>query len=165
MPFTRLTLWGAFASLQSETPVKGHLETGDGEAGIVLRWLVWLMVGALAGLAGCATIGTSSSAEQKQKVVAERAQARWELLIKGDVSGAYQYLSTGSKAATPMDLYKAKIKPGLWREAKVGKIDCDAELCKVIMLVTYDAKRMKGIETPVDGTWIIENGSAWYVYR
>jgi hypothetical protein len=47
----------------------------------------------------------------------------------------------------------------------VGKIACEAELCKVQMLVTYDAKRMKGIETPVDETWIIENGSAWYVYR
>jgi len=34
-----------------------------------------------------------------------------------------------------------------------------------MMLVTYDVRRMKGIETPVDETWIIEKGSAWYVYR
>jgi hypothetical protein len=53
----------------------------------------------------------------------------------------------------------------MWREAKVGKVDCEAEVCKVIMLITYDTKRMKGIETPIDETWVIENGSAWYVYR
>ena len=73
--------------------------------------------------------------------------------------------NSGSKAATSLEVYKGKIKPGLWRQAKVGKIDCEAEICKVMMLVTYDVRRMKGIETPVDETWIIEKGSAWYVYR
>jgi hypothetical protein len=130
-----------------------------------MRWLAWLMLGAMALVAGCATISAGSSPERKQKVVAERAKERWDLLIKGDVGGAYQFLSSGSKAATPADLYRAKIRPGMWREAKVGKVDCEAEVCKVIMLITYDAKRMKGIETPIDETWVIENGSAWYVYR
>ena len=117
------------------------------------------------GLTGCASLSADSAAEQKQKVVAEKAQARWNVLIKGDVEAAYQFLSTGSKAATSVAAYKAKIKPGLWREAKVGKIECEAEICKVMMLVTYDTRRMRGIETPVDETWIIESGSAWYVYR
>jgi hypothetical protein len=130
-----------------------------------MRWSAWLVLGAAAMSAGCAIIGAGSSPEQKQKVVAERAKERWDLLIKGDVAGAYQFLSSGSKAATPADVYKAKIRPGLWRQATVSKVDCQAEVCKVIMLITYDAKRMKGIETPIDETWVIENGSAWYVYR
>jgi hypothetical protein len=33
------------------------------------------------------------------------------------------------------------------------------------MLITYDTRPMRGIQTPVEETWIIENGSAWYVYR
>ena len=117
------------------------------------------------GLAACASVSVDSPPEAKQKLVAERAQARWELLLKGDVDGAYQYLSVGSKAGTPLALYKAKVKPGLWRQAKVDKVDCEAEVCKVWMLVTYDYKRMKGIETPFPETWIIENGTVWYVYR
>ena len=167
MPFTRLTLWGGLASLQSESRGYEHVQ-GNADLRRLSPWirgLAWLMAGLLAGLVGCASIGASSSSEQKQKVVAERAKARWDLLIRGDVGGAYQFLSTGSKAATPVDQYKAKMKPGIWREAKVGKIDCEAEICKVIMMITYDAQKMKGIETPVDETWIIENGSAWYVYR
>jgi hypothetical protein len=117
------------------------------------------------GLSGCASINAQSPAPEKEKVVSERAQARWQLLIKGDVEGAYQFLSTGSKAGTSLQLYKAQIKPGIWRSTKVDKVECEAELCKVQMLVTYDFRNMKGIETPVPETWIIENGSAWYVYR
>jgi hypothetical protein len=161
MLFLRLTHRGAFARLQTESGVFGAL---------FLRRLAWMALGvALAAVAGCATLNADSAPEAKQKVVAGRAQARWELLIKGDVEGAYQYLSAGSKAGTPLALYKAKIKPGIWRKAKVEKVDCKAEVCKVEMLITYDFRNrfgtMKGIETPLPETWIIENGSAWYVYR
>jgi hypothetical protein len=167
MPFTRLTLWGGFASLQSESPAKGFLETraGVASASRLIRPVAWVLLATLVGLTGCASISPSSSAERKQTVVGERAQARWDLLLKGDVGSAYQFLSAGSKAATPVEQYKDQIKPGMWRQVKVGKVDCAGEICKVVMMVTYDWKRTKGIETPVDETWIIENGSAWYVYR
>jgi len=166
MPFTRLTLWGPFASLRTESPGQGRLETGadSGLATRLLRSIAWLTLGS-AVLTGCASVSVGSSPEQKQKVVAQRAQARWDVLIKGDVTSAYQFLSSGSKASTSFELYKDKVKPGMWRGAKVDKVDCEAEVCKVKMLITYDAQRMKGIETPVDETWIIESGSAWYVYR
>jgi len=166
MVFMRLTLWGAFARLRLESlGAKRHEKGVNVALPGGLRFAEWAVLGVAAVLAGCATIGPGSSAEQKQKVVAERAQARWDVLIKGDVASAYQFLSAGSKAETSAQLYKAKMKPGMWREARVSKVDCGAETCKVTMLVTYDAKRMKGLETPVEETWIIENGSAWYVYR
>lgn len=124
----------------------------------------------LAGLvAGCA--GTSpritrdTPAEEKHKVVADRAQERWDALVKGDVSTAYTYMSPGSRASTSLELYKAKVKPGMWRQAKVERAACEGEVCQVTIRITYDAKRMKGIETPITENWIIENGTPWYVYR
>jgi len=81
------------------------------------------------------------------------------------VDTAYTFMSPGSRAATSLAMYKAKLRPGAWRQAKVDKVSCEAEVCTVTMLVTYDAKRMKGIETPLIENWIIENGGAWYVYR
>ena len=168
MPFTRLTLWGGFASLRSESLARECVETSADVASPSgrIRSIAWLVAAVAIGVgAGCASVGPGSSAEQKQKVVAERAQARWDLLLKGDVGSAYQFLSAGSKAATSVELYKAKIKVGMWRQVKVGKVDCEGEICKVVMNVTYDYKQTKGLETPVDETWIIENGSAWYVYR
>jgi hypothetical protein len=128
---------------------------------------------ALAGLAvaGCASLSATSAPEEKQKVVAERAEARWQLLIKGDVAAAYQYLSSGSKATTSLAHYSGKIKPGMWREAKVDEVSCEAEICKVRMLITYELHKRgsplnnERVQSPVAETWIIENGSAWYVYR
>ena len=61
-------------------------------------------------------ISKDSDPAAKQKVVAERAEARWQSLIKGDLDAAYAYLSEGSKATTPLAVYKAKIRPGMWRQ-------------------------------------------------
>lgn len=110
-------------------------------------------------------ISKDSDPAAKEKVVAERAEARWQTLIKGDLNAAYDYLSAGSKATTPLDVYKAKIRPGMWRQAKVEKVECEAEACKVDMRITFDHKLMKGVQTPLSESWIIEKGSAWYVYR
>ena len=131
-----------------------------------LRRVLGLAV-ALAGLtvAACASITVDSAPEVKQKVVAERAQARWQALMKGDLDAAYGFLSPASKKATPFPAYARTIKPGMWRDVKVDKVDCEAEVCKVQLAVTYDAKMMKGITTPVWESWVIEDGSAWYVYR
>ena len=157
MRFGRLTVRGALDSLQSEKPMRrGVFTIGD------LRWMGWL--GVLA-LAGCASVRVDSAPEEKQKFVAQRAEARWQLLIKGDMAGAYEFLSAGSKATMPLDAYKSKIKPGMWRQVSVEKVDCQAEVCNVVLQITYDRKQMKGIQTPLTESWIIENGSAWYIYR
>ena len=169
MPIMQLTLGGPLASLRGESKGQERSETGAERAKVsvpFMRWLAWVVAASVVGgVTGCATLSADSSPEQKQKVVAQKAQARWDALIKGDVDAAYQFLSVGSKNETPLPAYKAKIKPGLWRAAKVDKIDCEQEICKVTVMVTYDYKTMKGIQTPVPETWIVENGSAGYIYR
>ena len=167
MRFLRLTVWGAFARLRHKGAGIERPATGARRKRSIARpghWVGWPSLLAL-GLAGCAGISVDSSPQAKQRLVAERAQARWQVLMKGDVEGAYQFLSAGSKAVTSLELYKAKIRPGMWREAKVDKVECEAEICKVSMQITYDTRRMRGIQTPLDESWIIENGSAWYIYR
>ena len=78
-------------------------------------------------VAACATVTVDSAPEVKQKVVAERAQARWQALMKGDLDAAYAFLSPASKKATPLMDYARTIKPGMWREVKVDKVNCEAE--------------------------------------
>ena len=158
MPFMRLTISSALDSLRSE-----NLTLRLSFAGWLTRWVGWSVL--VVGLAGCAAIRVDSAPEDKQKVVAERAEARWKLLIAGDTTGAYEFLSAGSKATTSLAAYKAKVRPGRWRETKVEKVDCEAEICTVVLQITYDMKQMKGIQTPLTESWIIEKGSAWYVYR
>lgn len=122
-----------------------------------------LLLGACAGMTG--GVGSDAPPEVKQKVVTERAEARWQALIKGDLETAYTYLSPGSKATTSLALYKSKIKPGIWRKAKAEKVSCEGEVCSATIQITYDTSRIKGIETQLAESWIIENGTAWYVYR
>jgi hypothetical protein len=121
-----------------------------------------------ASLAGCASMsggGKDLAPEAKQALVIERINARWNALIKGDLDQAYTFMSAGSQEAMPLKLYKAKIKPGMWRAAKIDSMHCDAEICQVKMTLTYDHKMMKGVQTPFQETWILEKGNAWYVYR
>jgi hypothetical protein len=117
-------------------------------------------------------VSKDSPPDVKAAVVKERSQARWQALIKGDLDAAYAYLSPGSKAATSIEAYRRQIHPGMWRSVKVDSVECEGELCSVKLQLTYDVPRgpmsprpITGIETPIGERWIIENGSAWFVYK
>jgi hypothetical protein len=130
----------------------------------------WIGAVAVLALAGCATVGgpatlsKESPPEVKREAVAARAQGRWDALIKGDLNAAYAYLSPATRATTPLDVYKAKHKVGLYRKIKVDSVDCEGAVCTVKLTLTYDYKRrFKGIETPLVEHWVIEDGQAWLV--
>ena len=74
-------------------------------------------------------------------------------------------MSQASKGAYPLNVYKAKVKPGMWRSVKIDSIDCDGAVCWAKMVLTYDHRTMKGVQTPFTESWIIENGNAWFIYQ
>ena len=140
------------------------LASRNGRQGTVALLAVLLA----ASLAGCASMsggGKDLAPEAKQALVTERINARWNALIKGDLDQAYTFMSAGSQEAMPLEVYKAKIKPGMWRAVKIDSMHCEAEICQVKMTLTYDHRMMKGVQTPFQETWILEKGNAWYVYR
>ena len=146
--------------------VSGHLRRigvakrrQSATAGIVA---IAVVVGGCAGVGG---LSPDTPAAAKQEAVAARAKARWDALIKLDVAGAYEFLSPASKATTPLDVYRAKHKLGMYREAKVDSVKCEADACTVEIRLTYDYKRFKGITTPVLEKWIITQGQAWFVVQ
>jgi hypothetical protein len=129
--------------------------------------IAWVVVaGALvAGCAGVGGLSASTSPEVKNEAVAARAKARWQRFIDGDLAGAYEYLSPASRAAIPLDLYKAKHRVGMYRSVNIDGVDCQADTCTVKLSLTYDYKRVKGIKTPLVEKWIITQGQAWFVDR
>lgn len=155
----RLTVQGALSRLGST--VAGFWLPG------ISGWIAVLLAVAVTGCASLPGGGISkdSPAEAKRAVVTERVNARWDLLIKGDVDQAYTFMSTGSQAVFPLNTYKARIKPGNWRTVKIDSIDCEAELCKVKVILTYDHRMMKGVLVPLEESWIIEKGTAWYIFQ
>ena len=62
-------------------------------------------------LGGCANLGRSD-----KEIVAERAQQRWDLLVKGDFTGAYGFMSPAGREVMRPDA------SGLAEEAASGPV-------------------------------------------
>ena len=117
-------------------------------------------------LVACATTTReASTAKTLEDRVKERAAKRWEALIGGDLDTAYGFFSKATKNTYPLELYRVKMRPGLWREARVDTVKCSDEICDVTVILTIDHARIKGVVTPVAERWIIQDGQAWYVYN
>ena len=131
----------------------------------------WIALGIIVLLSpGCSTLpsggfSASSPVEQKNASVRERAISRWQALIGNDIPRAYAFLSPATREVVSLEQYSAKVARGSFRAAQINSVECQAELCKVEVRLTYDRARMKGIETPIEETWIIEQGQFWYFYR
>lgn len=121
--------------------------------------------GFLASCAGVGMIDASTPAEKKAAEVRRLAQDRWQALIGKDMERAYGFLSPASRRVTTLEQYKARVNPGMYRSVRVDEVQCEAELCKVRLSLTYDHRLMKGITTPLDESWILDQGRFWYVYR
>jgi hypothetical protein len=121
----------------------------------------------LVAVAGCAAVGgitKDSSPEAKRAAVSERVMARWGALIEGNLDLAYTYLSPASREIMSLASYKAEARALGFREAKVDSVECEGAVCKVRVFVTYDHRLMKGLMTPLNEKWVIDEGKAWYVW-
>ena len=131
----------------------------------------WLAVlGAAFVIAGCASApAPHDAANYKGKPiedqVRERALQRWQALIVGDLDKAYGFFSPATKATYPIELYRVRMRPGMWRDAKVDSVKCADQVCEVNLVLTIDHSRLKGIVTPLAERWIVQDGVAWYVYN
>jgi len=134
-------------------------------------WRACLVVVVAVVVAGCATTGggltKDSPAALKEKVVAERANARWQALIKRDYKGAYGFLSPASRETTSLPTFQARFEVAEYRAVTIEKVECAEEVCKVMLKLTYDLPpaRIRGVVTPLDEDWIIGQGQAWLVFR
>src|SRR5438067_2178390 len=136
---------------QGSAPIRAQMGAGQRSIG----WRHFVAVGAAVIAAGCASSGgvtAESPAALKEKTVAERVNGRWEALIKRDYSRAYEYLSPASRESTSLPTFQAKIEAIQYRAVNINKIDCEAEVCKVTVNVTYDfpPAKIKGVVTLLD---------------
>jgi hypothetical protein len=68
------------------------------------QWGAGLIAATL--LSACATgggVAADAPADVKRAAVADRAKARWDRLIAGDLAGAYEYLSPASRATLSLE--------------------------------------------------------------
>ena len=111
-------------------------------------------------MASCAAINPRSS----QDIVRERAQARWNALVQGDVKTAYEFFSPGSRATVTLADFASGIRIGFWKAVVVEQVECAAESCEVNSTIEYDHRGMR-IKTPHRETWVREGSNWWFLRR
>ena len=117
----------------------------------------------LAGVAvvlGCAAVATRPEVE-----VRNRAQERWNQLVKGEVISAYQFLSPASRAVLKAEDYVSSIRRNFWKSAEVKQVQCATpDSCVVDVLIEYEygGNRMKA---GLQESWIKERSEWWYVQK
>lgn len=125
------------------------------------RWLLACCFGLVLG--ACAAAGPPGS-EDDAKVVAERAQKRWDLVAKGQADEAYQYLSPASRTTTSIERFRKQTSGGqYWRSMTLTEVDCREDTCRVTMSLEYDLREIKGLKATIEEIWIKDAGSWWLV--
>ncbi|MDD5402904.1 MAG: hypothetical protein PHZ14_00010 [Sulfuricella sp.] len=127
-----------------------------GMKGLLIAMLAAVMLGA------CATAPAPADASAEVRAL---AQARWDALVRGDVSAAYGYLSPASRASLSLLQYQQRIHVGFWKRAVVESVSCEPEVCKVGVNITYDYQMAKGVETSLSESWVKEDGKWWFVLK
>lgn len=112
-------------------------------------------------LSGCAGI----SPRTPEAIVKERAQARWDALVKGDFNAAYGYLSPGSRSITTATDYASGLRRGFWKSAVIDKVECGTpQSCDASATIEYEFMGMR-TKTPLRETWIRDGSEWWYLQK
>jgi hypothetical protein len=125
---------------------------------------VWVVCVLVTGCASFGGITVDSSSKAKEEAATERVKARWKALIDGNVEVSYGFLSPASRDVVTIETYRAKARLSGFRAVDVDSVECEAEVCKVKLTVTFDHRLMKGIKSTFMETWVLEKGKYWYVW-
>ena len=116
-------------------------------------------------------VACAGTGETKHHPVEERAQQRWDALLKGDFDTAYTFYSPGYRSANSrvdFEISYRTRKVAIY-QAKVLGSDCSAEACDVTTEVGYR------VGSPVPGVskwdstsnlqerWVKTEGKWWFV--
>ncbi len=131
-------------------------------------WFVRFLIAAVvAGFAGCAaTPGPAAeAAKPREALVKERAQARWDALLKNNMAEAYKFYSPASRSVLSYEDFIRSMRVGFWKKADVQAVACQAdEACDVTVTIQY-AYQGNLVSTPIRETWIRTDGTWWYVQK
>jgi len=123
-----------------------------------------LVAGLMAVLAGCAA-GPAEVRQDREAVVKERSQARWNALVADRLEEAYGYYSPASRSVMSFPDFIRSIKSGFWKSARVDNVECQGEdSCDVEVTIEYQIHGTRA-KTPLRETWIRTDEQWWYVKK
>jgi hypothetical protein len=126
-----------------------------------------LLLGICSGLLLLSACATTVPTED---IIKERATARWNALLHGDLAGAYEFLSPGFRSSVSSIQYPRSIliKRVIWTGAQFIGSDCTETSCKVKILLDYTlsgglpgVKSFDGAQT-IHESWVLIDDN-WYL--
>ena len=120
---------------------------------------------------GCSALLLSACATTSQKTddIEARATQRWNLVLTGDLAGAYEYLSPGYRSSVSSEQYQRSIllNKVKWKDARYIESNCTETVCKVKISIDYalygalpGVKSFEGTQA-VEESWVLSDGN-WY---
>ena len=117
-------------------------------------------------LGGCAL----NPASQEQRVV-DRAQARWDAIVAGDLETAYTLYSPGYRSAMSVIDFAVELRTRrvAYTSAEYVSHECEEARCKIKFLVGFRVPAPVPGMTVFDSTqqledsWVRTNGEWWYL--
>lgn len=125
-------------------------------------WLAAALAGALL-VAGCDSLQPRTPEEE----VEQRAEQRWDALIDGDFSKAWEYTQPGYRELVKQKDYRRQFGAGgEWQDVQVHSVTCEGSRCEVRLRVNTKILMPPAAERNVVGTvdeiWVREDGQWWY---
>jgi len=124
----------------------------------------------LMGVVCALLLSACATPVSKEVQVEQRATARWETLLSGDLAGAYEYLSPGYRSSVTSIQYQQTIlrQQVAWTSAKYLESTCEETTCNVKILVGFTVygalpgvKSFKGTKD-IEESWVLISGN-WYL--
>lgn len=122
-------------------------------------------------LACAALLLAACAATPKTDPVVERAQARWNALVAGDLETAYSYFSPGYRSTTSLIDFGVtmRTRPVRWTSAAYKDHSCERSRCIVRFDIGFQVPRpVPGLKAwdgkdVVEDTWVLTEGQWWYL--
>lgn len=119
-------------------------------------------------LAGCAGMAPKDD-RPAEEIVMERAKARWDALLAGEIKKAAEYYAPAHRSSAEMDSLRAQAgsRRVKWRGVEFLEISCTETLCRPVFLIRYDYRsplpRVGTVEssTRKEERWIRDDRE-WY---
>ncbi len=138
---------------------KANKSIFQGDSRVLLIAIILILM-----LVGCRS-------EAPSETIEDRAQARWDLVLARDFEAAWEYLTPGFRQTTNRFDYARDMagRPLRWLSAEVVGRDCEEDLCKINVLVGYQAVGAPAgmgqmrLSREIEETWIRLDGAWWFV--
>lgn len=108
---------------------------------LLILLLISLLLPACASVPKGVVVSGAEKSQTTEKIVTERAKARWDALIAADYEKAYGFLSEGARGVTPVATYVLKRQSDPFKvvRAEVTAVICDsAEACNASVTLVIE---------------------------